>query len=112
MQLRGDYQNQTPFIIDLYTNEIIIMDIYGTSERNFSVYQILSNISTFEKMYVKAIDFKQNMKELFQMYAMANNIKIVDNEKEADLIISNNETKYESPFNVGKNLTNIVSLLN
>lgn len=101
-----------PLIIDLETEEIIVIDQYSEGkERGLSIDACIEDLSLFKSKYLEATKTQENMFDFISLYCKANNIQITQNKEEATLVVSCFDDLEKPTFNVGKNLENILKLL-
>jgi hypothetical protein len=123
MTLKGCYNAVIPYIFDIESNEIVIVDKYLKVDMGSSIYTHYSNIEILKRNYTEAYKYKENMYELLENYFKANNFEIIYTMPEQDiknkeednidiLYLSYEDDKILETYNIAKNLETILTLLN
>ena len=120
MKLGGNFSSHVGVAVDLETMEIVIIDQYSLEQNGINLNSMANKINEYKKQYFNAIDFKENMYHFLTLYCMANEYELVEDIKEANIILSYNDNILSSElsyndkkvFNISNNLEKIIDLLN
>ena len=114
MNLHGEYRSQIPFAIDFETNELVLIDKYSEDYQGANVDSIAGKMEEFKKQYFNALDYKENMYRLLELYSKAKEYTLVTNKEDADIICSYDDCSLvegQTMFNISNNLDEILNLL-
>jgi len=119
MELFGNYNAVIPYIFDLKTNEIIIVDKYLRNGQGSSIQSYYSNVDILRKNYTEALTYKENMYDFLTNYFTSNGFNIIKNipknlekeDKKDILYVSSEDRKDFEVYNVSKELDSILQLL-
>jgi len=115
IKLDGNFRAHIGLAIDLETMEIVIIDKYEESEYGTNLYSLSNKMKSYKNLIFDAVDFKENMYNLLEMYCESKNYTLTNVLEEADIICSYDYFKdlsaNKTQFNISDNLDKIISIL-